>query len=343
VQRLAIIILIVVVFAAFMVTYTVRFTEKAVVTTFGKADQTSVITTPGLRFKIPYIQQVTKYDARARYLETNQETHQTADESPILVTAYMTWKVEDPLRFFRSFSASGDSPRDHYSEAEKILKTKLRSALGEVSRYRFGELFSTDDKGSKLGELEKKVLANLEQTADKEAALGDFGVRAISVGITKMGLPQDATRAVFVRMNAERGKIANEAIVQGQAQASALRNGAESDAKKITAFADRLAQGIRDRGRIEAADWLKKLDADPRLAVFIENMEFIKSLNSGRTTLVVPTSMPGFGLLRPDAMKNVQSGDIPMPNFGDTGPEGLPAKDAVKKAAVPAAGEGGSK
>ncbi len=310
-QRLIIIVLIAVIFLAFMATYTVRFTEKAVVTTFGRADESSVIRTPGLRFKFPYVQQVTKYDARARYLESNQETQQTADDSPILVTAYMTWRVDEPLKFFRKFSASGESPKDHYREAEKILKSKLRSALGEVSRYRFGELLAADEKGSRLSELEKKVLDNLKQSAGNEGALSEYGVEALHVGITRLGLPQNATREVFVRMNAERKKIADTAIQQGEAQANALRSGAEADAKKIQSFANRLADSIRSQGDLEAAAWVKKLDADPRLAVFIETIDFMKKAISGRTTLVLPTSLPGMELFRPDALKGIRSGEVP--------------------------------
>lgn len=352
-QRLIIIILIVVVFLAFMATYTVRFTEKAVVTTFGSADERSVIDgkkEPGLRFKFPYVQQVTKYDARARYLESNQETQQTADDSPILVTAYMTWQVQDPLKFFRKFSASGESPKDHYKEAEKILKSKLRSALGEVSRYRFGELLAADEKGSRLSELERKVLENLRQSSGNEGSLAEYGVEAMHVGITRLGLPQNATREVFVRMNAERKKIADTAIQQGEAQANALRSGAEADAKKIQSFANRLADSIRSQGDLEAAAWVKKLDADPRLAVFIETIEFMKKAISSRTTLVLPTTMPGMELFRPDALKGVRPGDVPglaagarsAAEFDAQAALGLPQPDSrtVAAPAQPAPAEG---
>jgi membrane protease subunit HflC len=311
VQRLLIIILIVVVFLAFMVTYTVRFTEKAVVTTFGRADEKSVITEPGLRFKIPYFQQVTKYDSRARYMESNQETQQTADDAPILVTAYLTWRVEDPLKFFRAFSRAGDSPKDHYIEAEKTLKSKLRSALGEVSRFRFGELFSADEKGSRIAELEQRVLSNLDEGATADGALADFGVKALSVGILRMGLPQGPTRDVFTRMNAERKRIADKAVSEGQSQALALRSRAESDASKIRSFAEQLASNIRGQGEIEAAEWIKKLNVEPRLAVFLRQMKFMTDAVGGRTTIVLPTSQPGLEMFKPDALKGLKAGEIP--------------------------------
>jgi membrane protease subunit HflC len=288
---------------------------------------------PGLYFKIPYIQQVTKYDSRARYMETPQETQQTADNSPLLVTAYMTWRVDDPLKFFKAFSASGDASKDHYEAAEKSLLIRLRSAMGEVSRYRFGELLSPDEKASKLSELEKNVKANLEQTGTRESAISDFGVKVLSVGITRIGLPQNPTRAVFERMSQERKKIADKAINQGQAEADSLRSSADSDAKKIVSFADRLARDIRKQGEIEASEWIKQMRSNPQLAVFIQQMEFMKRANGVSTTLVLPTSMPGFEVFKMDALKNLKAGQIPGPDLSAL--DKLAAPPAPAGAAAP--------
>lgn len=347
-QRFLIIALIVIAFAGFMVTYTVRFTEKAVVTTFGRADENSVKLEPGLRFKVPYIQQVTKYDSRSRYLETNQETQQTADDSQILIAAYMTWQVEDPLKFFKKFSAAGDSEREHYLSAEKTLKTKLRSAMGEVSRFRFGQLLSPDEKQSKLNELEDNIRRNVEQASQADSSIVDLGVKITSVGITRIGLPQKTTQAVFERMNEERKKIADQAISQGQAEANTLRSSAQNDKKKIESFADRLALSIRRQGVSEATEWIKQMRENPQLAVFILNMEFMRRAAGSQTTLVLPTSMPGMGLFRPDALRGLKAGQVPAPDFSNLGdldpaktlaPTGSGSKDE-HSGTTSAAGEG---
>lgn len=339
-QRLLIIAIIIAAFLAFMVTYTVRFTESAVVTTFGGTG--AVKTEPGLRFKIPYVQQVTKYDARTRYLESNQETQQTADNAQVLVVSYMTWRIADPLKFFKAFSASGDSARDHYKGAENVLKTKLRSAMGEVSRFRFGELLATDDKASRLPELEQNILNVISRpgAGEGDASLSDFGIEAVSVGITRMGLPQNTTRAVFDRMNAERKLLADRAITEGQATARALVSSADSDAKKITAFAQALADRIRNQGNIEAAEWIAKVNTNPELAVFLKNLELLeKGFGNSRITLVFPTSMPGLGLLRPDRLNNLQSGQIPAPDLAPL--KAAPASDPTPVSGAPTAAPAG--
>ncbi|MFY7895599.1 MAG: SPFH domain-containing protein, partial [Phycisphaerales bacterium] len=83
--------LVVVVLASFAFTFQVRFTEAAVKTTFGKATAESVITEPGLRFRLPYpFQEVTKYDTRMRLLAMKVETQQTADNRQIAVETFCT-------------------------------------------------------------------------------------------------------------------------------------------------------------------------------------------------------------------------------------------------------------
>src|ERR1043165_1762196 len=100
---------------AFTVTYTVRFTEAAVVTTFGKADQSDVHAKPGLGVKWPYpIQSVTTYDTRVRVVTSKFEQMATADARQVVVETFCTWRVKDPLVFFQKFSNAGDRAEDHF-------------------------------------------------------------------------------------------------------------------------------------------------------------------------------------------------------------------------------------
>src|SRR5262245_54623411 len=134
------VLLVVVVVAIFMGTYVVRFNEAAVVSTFGKADSSSVVTTPGLRMKLPYpFQKVTTYVKRVRVIQSDQEQQQTADKKQVILSTFVTWRVKDPLAFYLRFGGTGDSSaRGQYQEAEKILRTRLRSAATAVSQFPLG-------------------------------------------------------------------------------------------------------------------------------------------------------------------------------------------------------------
>jgi modulator of FtsH protease HflC len=175
--RKIIIIIVAVLFAAallsYMFAYSVRFTEAAVLTRFGKADADAVKREAGLYFKLPYpIDNVTTYDTRTRVLPVKLETQQTADDRQVIVEAFCTWQVSDPLKFFQRFSNAGERAEDHYTAAETALKSNLRTAMGLVSRYRMNELFNESQGGSKLPELESEALKALTSAAVRDGASG---------------------------------------------------------------------------------------------------------------------------------------------------------------------------
>jgi membrane protease subunit HflC len=317
--RIIIISLIVIVVVAFMGTQTVRFNEQAIRTTFGRADASDVITTPGLHLRVPLVHSITTYDTRLRYLQSDAETQQTLDKSQLLVTSFVTWRVSDPLKFFKIFNSQGSSAREHYKAAESILKVKLRSAASEVSSYSTSDLFATADKQTKLDDLEKAMLAKLKATGtgnDADASLTEYGIEPVRVGIVGLGVPQDTSAKIFDRMKAARDKIANEVRNIGKGEATKIRGDAESSAGKINAFANQLAGKIRSRGEIEASEFLKQMNTDPQLAVFVNNMDFISKAFGRQTTLVIPTSMPGFEFFRMDSVQKMKTaGMIPGPTL----------------------------
>lgn len=295
----------------FTATYTVRFTEKGVLTTFGKATEADVKKEAGLYFKWPYpIQSVTKYDTRLRVLNIKLEQQQTADNTSITVESYATWRVSDPLKFFQRFSNQGSRPEDHYQAAEGVLKNALRAAMAQVSSYRMDALFNPS--GSKLPELEGRILGSFQARSEQSGlSLGDYGIEATSVGISRIVLPESVTSAVFEAMKQRRDVLAQSIGARGDAEADTIKGKAEADARTISAFAAQLADQIRSQGDLEAAQYLKQMGSNPELAVFLSTMDFFKTSLSKRTTLVMSAETPGAWLLFPDALSKVKMGSIP--------------------------------
>ena len=309
-------ILLVFVFAilSFSMLFTVRFTESAVKTTFGKAGENSIITEPGLHFKWPFpIQSVTKYDTRTRIVQARSETQQTADDFQVIVEAFLTYKVVDPLKFFRSFSNSGDRPIDHYIRAENsVLQDLLRSALGETSKFSITDLYSPDQTDSALPRLEAQVLAQLVDGGEGGNPLADYGMAVTFVGIDRIVLPEDTTDAVITRMGANRDRLAERYESEGRSQARAIEARAKSDADKIRAFAQRRADEILARGESEAAPYLAQQNVNPELAVFIQNIRLMRESMAKKFTLIFSTSDYGMQLFDPNILQKSMN-DLPVP------------------------------
>jgi len=316
---------VVLIVAVFMLTFTVRFTEVGVVTPFGKADETSIVERPGLKPRWPYpIQNVTLYDTRARIVRAQSEQQQTADNRQVVIEAFLLWKVNDPLKFYQRFSGQSAEAREHYRSADELLRSLLRSSVAEIGRYRIDELFTSDADGSRLPDLERDMMARLANTTGGDAGrrLDEYGVEVALVGVTRVAFPEETTKDVFERMKSTRERIASEAVSEGAAQALKIQEDAATSAALIRAFAEQRAAQIRSQGDLEAAQYLAQLSEDPELAVFIENIKFLRNLVARRTTLVLPTNLPGMRLFDPEIIQSMSGGDIPALTANQTEPDG---------------------
>jgi modulator of FtsH protease HflC len=314
--RRAIIFTITIVFAIALLaraaTYTVRFTEAAVLTTFGKAGENSVQLDPGLKFKWPDpIQSVTKYDTRSRFLQTPSVTQQTLDNSQLVLEAYCTWRVSDPLLFFQKFSNEGDRTSAHYKGAEKILHGNLRSAMGEVSAFRMGQLFTPIAEASQMEELERRIRKAMEDKGADGRSIADYGIAISSVGISRIILPESTTQAVMQSMKEDRDRLVKELQNRAEAQRQAIVTAAESHADKIKAFAEAYAAEIRQLGDMEAATYVAQMNEAPELAVFLKNIDFIRTATAKRITWIVSGAVPGFELMFPQNSRLTGPGRIP--------------------------------
>jgi membrane protease subunit HflC len=317
--------------------YTVRFTQAGVVTFLGKAGEGAVKKEPGLYFKAPFpFGDVTLYDTRARVVQLRGETQQTLDNKPIVVETFAIYRVDDPLKFFQRFSNRGARAEDHFKAAEETVRSNLRASAAAVSGFRMDELLASGTQASKLPALEQRILSALRTTSGQggQVSLADYGIVVVDAGVSRLVLPEQVTSAVFDRMRATRDRLAQEIESQGLSQASAIRAQAEADARRITAFAERLAQDIRTRGDLEAAPFLRQMNQNPELAVFMGNIDFMKSLSTRQLTLVLSSDMPGLDLMNPAALNGLRPGQLPATN--------LPANwlDDVLRAPVRPADEG---
>ncbi|HEB61469.1 MAG TPA: hypothetical protein ENJ06_06560 [Phycisphaeraceae bacterium] len=296
----------------FMTTYTVRYDQYSIVTTFGKVSKTSQVHDQGLHWKLPApIQQVRRFDRRLRVLETRLEDHQTRDKQQITVQAYLAWRISDPVRYFQSFSG-----RRALKQAEDTLNSRMKTAMGTVSEYELRELLAPHNARSKLDELEANVLQRVRTSGSEGKSLQEeIGVEVLAVGITRIILPQNTTTKVFERMRAVRTRLAEEKRGEGYATKDKIISAADSDAGRILAFANRLAAEISSKGELEAKQWIALMAEDEQLAVYNRAIQALRDMVSKQVTLVVSKRDYPFNLLSPTAIEDLGNArGIPVPS-----------------------------
>lgn len=304
-------ILFVIVLTVYAMTFTVRFTEAAVVTRFGEVSKE--ITQPGLGLKWFYpIEGVTKYETTNRMSQARIETYQTRDDRQLIVGAFAIWRVkpESVGTFYRRFSNSGPRAADHYRAAEEIVEGTLRSSMSALSAYTMSDLFTPNEAASKLEELEARVLEQMKSTLEGQGERA-FGIEVVSAGIARTSLPQTTSEAALERMRQDRARIVTGLQQRGESEAQQIRSTAEANAAKIRAFAEARARQIRSRGDQEAARYLAQMTEVPGLAIYLKNLELLEDAMFSRATLLFSTDTPGLNLLDPALFQTMKPGEIP--------------------------------
>ena len=284
------ILLIVVILGLYFASFQIRETESVLVTTFGNPKR--VITEPGWYFKWPApIQQVYKFDSRMRVYEANLNEETTTKEAvPIIVNTYVVWRVAEPLQFFNA------NKRGSVTEAETKLRSHIRDTQNRIiGQHNFGEFVNSDSTKIMFEEIEKQMRddLNIEQNVKEK-----YGIEIKTVGIKQLKISEDVSKDVFARMIAERNRKTEATIAEGKAEATSIKSDANSIKIELLAAATARAKAIQAEGDAQAAKSYKLLEADPDLAIFLQNIEALKATLEENSVIVLSTDAYPFSLLR---------------------------------------------
>jgi len=279
----------VVIFALLLFTFQVRQSEVAVLTTFGKPAANN-IDQPNLYFKWPWpIQQVYRFDQRVQNFEDKYSENLTADNTMLLTSVYVGWRISDAKEFFPKFAGGS------VEAAQRQLETMLRSAKAAViGKHNLSDFVNADPKQLKLESIEDEI----KTAVQNQLATQNYGISIDFLGVKKLGLPESVTQTVFDRMKSERQVLISEAQFQGEAEATKIKSAAERQAADVIANANADATRIEGAGVAEAAKTLSVFQQNPELAIFQLQLEALKSSLNQKSTLIFDERTPPFSLFQ---------------------------------------------
>ena len=279
----------VVIFALLLFTFQVRQSEVAVLTTFGKPAAAN-LDQPNLYFKWPWpIQQVYRFDQRVQNFEDKFSENQTADNTMLLTSVYVGWKISNAKEFFPKFAGGS------VAAAQRQLEAMLRSAKAAViGKHNLSNFVNSEPAQLKFTAIEDEIKAAVQG----ELASHNYGMSIEFLGIKKLGLPESVTLTVFDRMKSERTKYISEAQNQGEAEANMIKSAAERQAADVIANAQAEATRIEGAGVAEAAKTLSVFQQNPELAIFQLQLEALKNSLNQKSTLIFDERTPPFSLFQ---------------------------------------------
>ena len=231
------VISIVVAFIAF-VTYSSLFVvderQKALVLQFGQV--ADVKEEPGLAFKLPFIQQVVRYDDRILSLDTMPLEVTPLDDRRLVVDAFARYRIINVVQFRQAVGTGGIVTAE--SRLERILNAALREVLGSVTS---NAVLSTD---------RIELMTRITESAKIESK--GLGVEIVDVRIKRADLPTQNLAATFRRMQAERERMAADERARGQEAAQIVRAEADRKAVETVSEAKKEAESIVDKAKSDS-------------------------------------------------------------------------------------------
>lgn len=275
--------------------YVVNETQQVILTRFGQPVGDAV-TDPGLHFKTPFIQKANFFDKR--FLEWDGDANQvpTRDKRFIWVDTYARWRISNPLTYLERLR--GDELTAQ-SRLDDILDGETRNA---VARHDLVQVVRTNNRVAQITEGDEEetgileeiesgridIMMEIQETA--QPRLAELGIELMDFRFKRINYVEEVQRDVFARMIAERQRIAQRYLSEGEGEAARIRGEKERELQRIESEAYREAQENRGIADAEATRiYANAYNRDSAFYAFMKSMETFETAIDRETILIMTT------------------------------------------------------
>ena len=253
---------------AFSALFTVHQTQQALVLQFGEPKR--VVKDPGLHFKLPFIQNVIFLDKRMLSHEGTGEEVIASDRKRLVVTSFLRYRIEDPLRFYQTVGNENVARQ----RLNALLTSSLRQVIGTVP-------LQSVLTGERTG-----LMSQIAFRVNTEAK--DLGITISDVRIKRADLPEANNQAIYARMKTEREREAREFRAQGAEIGQRIRSRADREKTVLVAEAQKQAQILRGEGDGNAVRiFAEAFGTDIEFFTFYRSMQAYREALGGEDTTMV--------------------------------------------------------
>ena len=249
--------------------FTVDQRQQVLILQFGEPIR--AIDTPGIKFKMPFIQNAIFFEKRIIDLSLPEQEVIASDQKRLIINAFTKFQIIDPLKFYttvgNSYGLSG--------KLSGILDSSLRQVIGEVT---LNELL-TENRGN--------IMRKIKEAVGSSSDI--FGIKIIDVRIMRADLPKENSDAIYARMQTEREKEAREIRAKGAEEADKIRAEANKQKTIIIAEAKKNSDIVRGNGESESNKiYASSFGRDPEFADFYRSMSAYKTaFSNDRTKMII--------------------------------------------------------
>ena len=252
--------------------FIVHQTQQALILQFG--NPVRVESKPGLKFKLPFVQNVTFYDRRILDLDPPAQEIILNDQKRINVDSFVRYKIVNPLEFLKTAQTDANF--------RQIFGGRLNAAVrSEVGKVLLGDMLS-----NKRDDVMQLITDQLKQQAPQ------FGIEVVDVRTGRTDLPETTSQSVYNRMRSQR--IAEAAKLRAQGAELKAKTQADADRERTVIIAEAKKDSQIQRGIGEGAQTTILNNAygqDEDFFEFYRSMEaYSKAFGEGTTMVLSPDS-----------------------------------------------------
>jgi membrane protease subunit HflC len=278
--------------------YIVNETQQVVVTQFGRIIG-SPVTSPGLKFKLPFIQNANYFPKNLLSWDGDPGQIPTLDKTFIYVDTFARWKIVDPVKFFQTVN----NPFNAIGRLNDIIDPAVRdfitsNRLIEVVRNSNRELNTTEiGREDEQTQRRPSLAVNIGRQKitegilkESQPKLAKFGIELVDVKIKRINYVEEVRQSVYNRMIAERKQIAEKFRSEGKGEAQKIRGDKERELKLINSEAYRVAQEKKGKADAESTKiYAEAYGVDPEFYSFVRTLEIYSESLDEKNTLVLST------------------------------------------------------
>ncbi len=303
--------------------FVVRETDQVIITMFGKPvpratngsffgaptdGQGGAITSAGLHFKLPFFQQVHRFERRFLEWDGDRNEVPTKDKRFIFVDTYARWQITDPLKYLERLRDEGGARR----RLDDILDGETRNAIAKYDLVEAVRTSNRDPEDAGQEPEEQGVLKPIEVGRETirleilhkaQSRTGDLGITILDVQFKRINYAEeDVRKAIENRMIAERQRIAARYRSQGDGEAARILGERVREVKRILSEAYETSEGIRGRADAEATRiYAEAYDSSAdsrRFYELLKTFDTYRTTFDKDTTLLLSTDADFFGYLK---------------------------------------------
>jgi len=248
--------------------FTVNEAQHAVTFRFGKVLKADF--QPGLHFKFPGVDNVRKFDRFIISLESQPERFLTKEKKDVIVDSVVKWRITEPAKFFTAAA-------DNEGAAQRLIPIIKDGLRNEINKRNLQDVVA-GERGN--------MMAAFTKAANEKAK--ELGVEIVDVRIKRINLPDEVSGSVYLRMQAERQRVANELRSQGTEKAERIRSAADREVQVILAEAESKGQILRGEGdAIAAKTFADAFNKDPEFYSFYRSLQAYRDTFQGQNDMLV--------------------------------------------------------